>query len=111
MPIRKIEFAPSEFYHILNRGNGKQNIFYSDRDRYRFLQAMYISNNVKPGLNIGFLERHKKGYSLDDIEKIALKDKISRDPLVRICVDCLMPNHFHFLLQEIQKGGIVSFML
>lgn len=110
MPIRKTEFASGEFYHIFNRGNGRQNIFYTDKDRYRFLQAMYISNVTKSGLNIGFIERHKRGYTLADIEKIIIKDDILQDPLVKICADCLMPNHFHFLLQEIQKNGIVSFM-
>jgi len=110
MPKRKLQFAPKEFYHIFNRGNGRQNIFYSDKDRYRFLQATYLSNFSKSNLNIGFLERHKNGYTLSDIEKIVKKDKIFIDPIVKICADCLMPNHFHFLLQEIEGGGIVDFM-
>ncbi len=110
MPKRKIQFAPGEFYHAFNRGNGKQNIFYNDRDMYRFLQAIYISNFSESKLNIGFLERHKNGYTLADIEKIIKKEKIFQNPLVRICADCLMPNHFHFLLQEIKEGGITIFM-
>jgi len=110
MPVRKVKFTPGGFYHAFNRGNGKQDIFYSDRDRYRFLQAMYLSNFSEANLNIGFLERHKNGYTLADIEKIVKKDKIYRNPLVKICADCLMPNHFHFLLQELKENGIVQFM-
>ncbi|MEK7562192.1 MAG: transposase [Patescibacteria group bacterium] len=110
MPIRKVQFTPGEFYHAFNRGNGRQNIFNSDRDRYRFLQAIYLSNFSKTKLNIGFLERHKNEYTLADIEKITKENKILRDPLVKICADCLMPNHFHFLLQELEENGITKFM-
>jgi putative transposase len=110
MAKRKTQFVPGEFYHIYNRGNGKQNIFYSDKDRYRFLQAMYLSNFTEAKLNIGFLERHKNGYTLADIEKIAKENNILQKPLAKIFSDCLMPNHFHFLLQEIQENGISNFM-
>jgi putative transposase len=27
---------PGAFYHVMLRGNGKQNIFFADDDRYRF---------------------------------------------------------------------------
>jgi putative transposase len=110
MPVRKTKFDPGEFYHAYNRGNGRQNIFKSDKDRYRFLQAMYLSNNSKPGLSIGFLERHKNGYTLVDIEKLIKEKDVAQDSIVRICADCLMPNHFHLLLQEIKEGGIIEFM-
>ncbi|MDP4008859.1 MAG: transposase, partial [bacterium] len=35
---------------------------------------------------------------------------IERKPLVRIMADCLKPNHFHLLLEELQEGGISKFM-
>lgn len=110
MPLRKIQFIPGEFYHIFNRGNAKQIIFYNDRDRYRFLQAMYLSNNSNSFLGISELEKNKSGYTLLEIRDILEEHKISYEPLVRICADCLMPNHFHFFLQEIQKDGIRRFM-
>ncbi|MEK7562288.1 MAG: transposase [Patescibacteria group bacterium] len=110
MPARITQFTPGEFYHVYNRGNGRQNIFRSDGDRYRFLQAMYLSNNSKPGLSIGFLERHKNSYTLVDIHKLVKERGVLQNPIVKICTDCLMPNHFHFLLQEIEEGGIVNFM-
>ncbi|MDP3882779.1 MAG: transposase [Candidatus Staskawiczbacteria bacterium] len=110
MPIRKIQFMPTEFYHVFNRGNGKQNIFYNDKDRYRFLQAIYLSNNVNTFLGIEELERGKGGYALADIKNILETNTIPHDPLVRICADCLMSNHYHFLIQEIKEGGISKFM-
>jgi putative transposase len=110
MPIRKIQFTPGEFYHIYNRGNARQNIFCNDKDRYRFLQAMYISNSNNLICGIEQLEKDKSGYTLAEIQEIFTKNKIIPNTLVKICADCLMPNHYHFLLQETQKGGVVNFM-
>jgi len=110
MPVRKVQFYPGEFYHIFNRGNGKQVLFRNDRDRYRFLQAIYISNNANYFVRVTELEINKSGYTLAEIQKIFGDRKIIYDPLVRICADVLMPNHYHFLLQEIKEGGIVKFM-
>ncbi|MFA7676377.1 MAG: transposase [Candidatus Shapirobacteria bacterium] len=45
-----------------------------------------------------------------EIQEIFTKNKIIPNTLVKICADCLMPNHYHFLLQETQKGGVVNFM-
>jgi len=110
MPSRKVQFAPGEFYHIYNRGNGRQNIFYNDRDMYRFLQAMYISNSNSPICGIEDLEKNKSGYTLSEIEKIFTDNNVVPNTLVKICADCLIPNHFHFFLQEIKENGITRFM-
>jgi putative transposase len=56
------------------------------------------------------LERNKKGFTLADIKAILDAKKIVRDPLVKIYTDCLMPNHYHFFLEEIKDGGISLFM-
>jgi putative transposase len=110
MPTRKIQFAPGEFYHIYNRGNARQNIFYEEKDMYRFLQAMYISNSNGLICGVEQLEKDKSGYTLAEIQKIFVKNKITPNTLVKICADCLMPNHYHFLLQETQENGISTFM-
>lgn len=110
MPIRKIKFFPGGLFHIYNRGNAKQNIFYNDRDRYRFLQAMYLSNNSDCSIRLADFERNKVGYTLDDIKNIFRDKKIIYDPLVKINADVLMPNHFHFLIEELQNRGVSRFM-
>ncbi len=33
-----------------------------------------------------------------------------REPVVKIHCSCLMPNHFHFILEQKEDGGITSFM-
>ena len=110
MPIRKEKFFPGGIFHIFNRGNWKQDIFYNDGDRYRFLQAMLLANNSKSFLSVEQLERSKNGYTLTDIKTILAENKIIFDPLVKIYTDCLMFNHYHFLLEELKAGGISLFM-
>lgn len=110
MPIRKVQFNPGNFYHIFNRGNGKQNIFNNKKDMYRFLQAMLISNNNNLGPSLSDLERRKQGYTLVEIKKLLDLQEISQEPLVHVYADCLMQNHYHFLLQEIEEKGISRFM-
>ncbi len=110
MPIRKLKFTPGGFYHIFNRGNGRRDIFLNDKDRYRFLQAMYLSNSKDAGFTVADLEKIKGGYSLDKIKDLLDKKNVFYNPLVRVCTDCLMPNHFHFLVEEIEEGGVSYFM-
>lgn len=111
MPQRKEKFSPGIFAHIFNRGNGRRNIFLDDRDRYRFLQAIYLSNNSNKGLvHIRELERSREGLTIEDLQRILQERNIKIKPLVRIMADCLKGNHYHLLLQEVEENGIVRFM-
>lgn len=96
MSIRKISFAPEEHYHIYNRGNSKQTIFYDDHDRMHFLSLLYLCNSTKNFVTreIGVLP-----YECDRGEK-----------LVDIGAYCLMPNHFHLLVRAKEDGGVSKFM-
>ncbi len=110
MPMRKLKFFPGNLYHLFNRGNARQNIFYNDKDRYRFLQGLYISNNSNSNLGLTHLERDKTGCTLLEIKEIFECNKIFYNPFVKIYADCLMPNHYHLLVEEVKEGGLVRFM-
>ncbi len=110
MPLRKLQFSPGNLYHIYNRGNSKREIFNTDKDRYRLLQALYISNNSNSKLGLTHLERSKTGCTLLDIREIFDRNQTFYDPFVKIYADCLMPNHYHLLVEEMKNGGVVSFM-
>ncbi len=56
---------PGEFYHIYNRGNNKENIFFTEDNYHYFLRKFH----------------HYLGVYTD------------------VYAYCLMPNHFHFLIQ------------
>ena len=96
---RTFSFAPGEFYHIYNRGTEKRNIFTSNSDRNRFLALLYLANQGDPA------DLKLQGSTLLEIS-------VGRtsSPLVEIAAYCLMPNHFHLLIRELEDGGISKFM-
>ena len=56
------------------------------------------------------LEQEKKKMHFGILRDYMEEQKTERKPLVRIMADCLKPNHFHLLLEEIQENGISRFM-
>ncbi len=78
--------APGEYYHIYNRGNGKQNIFQNTED-YKFFIKRLNFNLYPPE---------------EDGETIRIQ-KLPPDSFSLLCY-CLMPNHFHLLIK--QNGNV-----
>ena len=96
---RTISFAPGEFYHVYNRGTEKRNIFMSRADRDRFLALLYLANQDEP------VDLKLQGSTL-----LEIVEERAGAPLVEIAAYCLMPNHFHLLIRELEDGGISKFM-
>ena len=96
MPSRKINLIEGEYYHIYNRGNSKQKIFKDRNDYQRFLKLLYLSNSEQ---SFTIRDVGKEVYSFD-----------RKKPLVGIGAYCLMPNHFHILITQLNDGGISKFM-
>jgi len=80
--------APDVFFHVYNRGVAKMNIFLCDED-YQYFEHL--------------LERH--------LSRMPQKDKQGREYCsfygkVEIHTYCLMPNHFHFLIHQVEEGVV-----
>jgi len=105
-------FADDQIYHIYNRGVEKRNIFLDDQDRFRFIHDLFEFNDETPAANIYY--KRNKSHEFQSYEVKPRKiDKIDREPrktLINILAFCLMPNHFHLLLQQTKENGIVKFM-
>lgn len=98
--MRREIFINDNFYHVYNRGVEKRKIFLNDRDYTRFIIALYLFNDT----NI-------YDYDLTTLDLRGLasySDKRIR--LVDIVHWCLMPNHFHLLLNQRVDNGISVFM-
>ncbi len=97
MVSRIIPFVNGEFYHVYNRGVAKMQIFNNFYDYSRFLKVMlyYSIEGPKPKFSIFTPTTN----ILDTSRKI-----------VNIICYCLMPNHFHLLLQQKREGGISEFI-
>lgn len=66
MPRRKVTFEPGCYYHLYNRGNNRQKIFF-DRENYLYFLRL--------------VRRYLTDRELD------------------VLAYCLMPNHYHLLVQ------------
>ena len=93
MAMRKLVFAPGEYYHLYNRGTDKRTIFSDKEDYEYFLYLMYVCNTTK-------------SIELRNINK----DFDRKETIVDIGAYCLMPNHFHILCFEKIEGGISKYM-
>ena len=96
------EFSRESFVHIYNRGNNKEKIFYDQQDYKVFL--------FRIGLVLGF-----------KTEELA-KEKLLSLPYSRIRIEanenlfkmhsfCLMPNHFHLLIEQCGDVPISNLIL
>ncbi|MBI1957518.1 MAG: transposase [Candidatus Niyogibacteria bacterium] len=105
---RKFEFSIGEFYHIFNRGNDKRMIFDHPRDYARFLALLYLCNGTTP---INIRDQFPRGLPSGNLGKFDDLKQVDRGKeLVAVGAYCLMPNHFHLLLQETAENSITKFL-
>ncbi len=96
--MRNLVFTNGEFYHIYNRGTDKRRVFLQNKDYERFILGMKLFNSLEP---INHFNR--------------LLAEVSPRPnrpeaLVKIVAYCLMPNHFHLILEQVQENGISKYI-
>ncbi|MFA6999763.1 MAG: transposase [Candidatus Paceibacterota bacterium] len=98
--MRKQPIITGENYHVYNRGVDKRDIFLEKMDIRRFVESINEFNQVE---GIGSLANLRKTYQIES-------KALSKEPLVAIIAYCLNPNHFHFILKQLEDGGIAKFM-
>ncbi|MEK7217612.1 MAG: transposase [Patescibacteria group bacterium] len=101
--MRKTPLTNGEYYHIYNRGVDKREVFLNSRDYERFAFLLAACNDKSPLLNSTF--RYRGFASVEDFFKGRERIK-----LVDVLCFCLMPNHFHLLLKQVEKNGISRFL-
>lgn len=94
---RNLVFSENEYYHLYNRGVEKRKIFLDRGDYERFV-FLLLTANSDTSVHLS----NYRGLSLLEIPR--------GQKIVNIGAWCLMPNHFHLLIKEIQKNGISLFM-
>lgn len=88
-----------DFFHILNRGVDKRKVFLDEADYVRFLHDCYMFNDTA---DVDPNHRFKKVRKGDEARK--------RERLITLHAFCLMPNHYHMLVSEVEDGGLSLFM-
>lgn len=88
------------YYHLYNRGVEKRNIFLSHSDYLRFLEAIAFYQKTPTPMKLSDFRRGKAKF----------KKTEAQTDLVRIFCYCLMPNHFHLSIQQLQEKGVTIFL-
>lgn len=98
MPYRTTPLVNDQIYHIFNRGVAKLPIFTEKRDYDRFLETIYYYQFQGPKPQFSQLKRFKD-FKFEKNKKI-----------VEIICYCLMPNHYHFLVKQLEENGISEYI-
>ena len=103
MASRAEPIVTGRYYHVMNRGVEKRITFIDDQDYQRFLSILAYYQHEKPPISYSQRFRLK-------IQPLGLDVHDWGPKLVDIVSYCLMPNHFHLLLQQCVDGGIPLFL-
>jgi putative transposase len=95
MPRKVVPLVTGEVYHVYNRGVDKRIVFNTKTDYLRFYQSLLYFNTVEP---------------VESFRTARTHDTEQHPALVSIHAYSLLPNHFHFLIEQMSDGGISEFM-
>jgi putative transposase len=82
------QFGQNGYYHIYNRGNGKQDIFLGEKDYKVFI--FRLRENLFPELIRQYNQSKPARYRRQALP----------DGAFSLVTYCLMPNHFHLLVRQ-----------
>lgn len=97
------EFSKGSIYHLFNRGNNKERIFLDEQDFRSFLFRM--------GVALGIDKKVLKENELMNMPKSRVQIIGLSSDLFKIHSFCLMPNHFHILIEQCSDISISKLML
>lgn len=104
--FRKTVLANDQIYHIYNRGIDHKSVFTTKWEFQRAVNTLSFYRFASLPFRFSQLLKLPHGDRikiLDDLKK-------ENSKLVEIICFCLMPNHFHFVLKQLQDGGISKFI-
>lgn len=107
--MRNIQISVDEYYHVYNRGAHKRTIFHDTADFARFLFLILFFQSPLVFDQVSRPVRHFIKHSVFDIDDADIS-RIIDDRYVELISFCLMPNHFHLVLREVQEHGIARYM-
>lgn len=106
MPNRNTvrRFTEGGIYHVYNRGVEKRNIFLDEQDYAVFLHLLkYYLSPIDP----------KGVHPLMEFQNFTVvrpRPLANIEKEVNLITYCLMPNHFHLILQQISVDGVTKLL-
>ena len=104
--MRRVIFANNETYHVFNRGVEKRPTFTDKREYERAILTLDYYRVKNPVLRLAKALQLKR----EEREKYFLHLRQEGKRLIEVVSYCLMPNHFHFLIKQIEEGGVPKFI-
>ena len=96
------KFSAGSIFHIYNRGNNKEKIFFDEQDYRAFF--------FRFGLCLGFTEEELKKEKLTSLPYSRIRITETNKNHFNLHSFCLMPNHFHLLIEQIGDIPISNLM-
>ena len=97
------EFASETISHVYNRGNNREKIFYDDQDYKAFL--------FRVGLALGFHQEELNKEKLLFLPYSRIRISNINKKFFKLHAFCLMPNHFHLLIEQKSTVSISTLIL
>ncbi|OGH16445.1 MAG: hypothetical protein A3C30_04615 [Candidatus Levybacteria bacterium RIFCSPHIGHO2_02_FULL_40_18] len=102
---RRLVFSNGYIYHIFNRGIDRRSVFTGFREYLRAQELIEFYKHLETPVRYSkFLQLSKS--LRDDV----LREINKSETQVDILAYCLMPNHFHFMLQQKVDKGVSTFI-
>jgi putative transposase len=107
--MRSIPIEKGCYYHVFNRGNQKQQLFFDRSDYIRFLFLLVYFQSPQ---TFSHLDRQVSYYLNNGHFNISEKDiqKIAKNRFVDLINFCAVPNHTHLTLYNRKIDGIPLYM-
>lgn len=106
MPYRIVPFISNEVYHVFNRSIARLPIFIERNDYGRVLDLINYYRFNRPPLRFS----HYKRLSVEQKAEFEKSFMVNENSMLEILAYCIMPNHFHFLLQPKKDNAVSDFM-
>lgn len=90
--------SENSIYHIYNRGNNKENIFHDEQDHRAFLFRL--------GIALGIETDNLNKNDITKSPKSRIRIIKSPESFFKLHSFCLMPNHFHLLIEQCSDVSI-----
>lgn len=106
MPYRRTLIVTGEIYHVFNRSIAHQQIFSNQKEFHRILELIPFYSYHRPPLRFSHFNR------LPQEQRVTFTNTLKKNQKkqIQILAFCIMPNHLHFLLKEVENHGIATFM-
>jgi len=106
MASRKIIFSNNEIYHVYNKTIDHRNIFVEQPLMNLFKQLLWYYRTKNQSLRYSYYHKLEPESKKSYWEINSARNKYQIELLAYV----LMPNHFHLLVKQKQKNGIVQYL-